>query len=293
MQDIQHERPFPDSLGFPIYLHEDSLSEAHPSVYTNWHTDVEILYGLEGEACVHLDSESHTLRAGRIIVIDGDVLHTIQAVSPVCRYYCMQVSADFLSSHGFDMGNAWFTGAVEEAASLALYEDAAAEYFSYEPYARAAALGKAIALLVRLCRHHSRPDAAQTRRLNRDYPLAVMQALRYIREHLCENMSTDSVSKHVGVSKNYFCRMFRAYTNMTATQYINALRCDYASRLIAESGCNVSEAAHRIGVASVSYFTRLFKRHMGVTPSSVTPARSRGQGARAGGELSRARSSAP
>jgi len=67
--------------------------------------------------------------------------------------------------------------------------------------------------------------------------------------------------------------MFRAYTGMPVIHYINTLRCDYARKLITENGCNVSEAALMVGISNLPYFTRLYKRHMGVLPSKMRPER--------------------
>ncbi|MCL2867270.1 MAG: AraC family transcriptional regulator, partial [Clostridia bacterium] len=105
------------------------------------------------------------------------------------------------------------------------------------------------------------------------YPLTVMRALYYIRVNLCEAISIDDICRHVGMSKYYFCRMFKAYTGMPVIHYINMLRCDYAQKLIAEKGCNVTEAAQTLGIHNLPYFSRLYKRHTGVTPSKMKPER--------------------
>ena len=273
MQDIQHEQSLFEDPAFPLFLHGDELNPSRRSVYTNWHTGVELLYGLEGAARVVLDSETVSFRAGQIVVIGSNVLHTIHADSEVCRYHCLIVSAEFLSTHGLDVESAEFSNVVEDSEALTLFQSIVAEHEAQAPYSRPAILAAVLALFVRLFRYHVRHGAGLKRHLEREYPLAVMQALRYIRANLCETVSIDDISRYVGVSKYYFCRMFRAYTGMPVIHYINTLRCDYARKLITENGCNVSEAAHMLGISNLSYFSRLYKRHMGVLPSKMRPAR--------------------
>ena len=270
-QEIQHEQSLFEDPAYPLFLHRDELNSSRRSVYTNWHSGVELLYGLEGAAKVILDSETVSFKAGQILVIGSNVLHTINADSDLCRYQCLIVSAEFLAAHGLDVEGARFSSLVEDAETVSFFERIVAEHEAQAPYSRPAILALALALFVRLFRYHFRHGAGQKRYLERSYPLAVMQALRYIRVNLCKNMDIDDISKYVGMSKYYFCRMFRAYTGTPVVHYINTLRCDYARRLITENGCNVTEAARTLGISNLPYFTRMFKRHMGVPPSKLRP----------------------
>ena len=273
VQDIQHEQSRFEDPAFPLLLHGDELNATRRSVYTNWHSGIELLYGLEGTAKVMLDSETVPFRAGQIVAIGSNVLHTIHADSDLCRYQCLIVSAEFLSASGFDVEGAGFSFPVEDSETVALFQHIVAEHEAQAPYHRPAILASVLALFVRLFRHYARHGTGIKRHLDREYPLAVMQALHYIRSNLCKNVSIDDISRYVGMSKYYFCRMFRAYTGTPVIYYINTLRCDYARKLIVENGCNVTEAAHRLGISNLPYFTRLYKRHMGVLPSAVRPAR--------------------
>lgn len=67
-------------------------------------------------------------------------------------------------------------------------------------------------------------------------------------------------------SHEYISRSFRKYLNCTPSEYINILRLNYASRLIAERKCSISEACLKSGFKSESYFFSQFKKRFLCTP---------------------------
>jgi AraC-like DNA-binding protein len=68
------------------------------------------------------------------------------------------------------------------------------------------------------------------------------------------------------MSPAYFCRFFKATTGDTATEYILRLRVDMSADLLANSAKSVTDIAYAVGFSSHSYYDRVFKRLMGMTP---------------------------
>ena len=69
------------------------------------------------------------------------------------------------------------------------------------------------------------------------------------------------------LNEKYLCRLFKNYTSMTPIEYINSLRIENACHLMIHSNFSVTDAALESGFNDSSYFTKLFKRHKGITPS--------------------------
>jgi AraC family transcriptional regulator len=65
----------------------------------------------------------------------------------------------------------------------------------------------------------------------------------------------------------HLCRSFRAVTGSSITSYQHALRLRLALPLLRDADSDLSDIALRLGFASHSHFTALFRRHFGVTPS--------------------------
>ena len=98
-------------------------------------------------------------------------------------------------------------------------------------------------------------------------PAAVQRILGYIRENYQKELSLDSISAHTGLSKQYCMRLFKRYTGQTINAYILDLRMRHAAYLLRNTYMNVSEAADYLGFSGTSYFSRVFKKYYGISPS--------------------------
>jgi len=89
--------------------------------------------------------------------------------------------------------------------------------------------------------------------------------IKWAEQHCTNKPSLAEAAKIMGYSKNYFCRLFKDATGVTFLDYLNALRIDRACVEL-KKGMSVSEVCYFCGFESVSYFAKLFKRTVGVTP---------------------------
>ena len=121
-----------------------------------------------------------------------------------------------------------------------------------------------IALLIELAEHHgtflSLPRATDVK------GATVKAVIAYTREHYQEKITLDALSRAVLYDKYALCREFKKYTGQTITDSLNRYRCIKAAELLA-SGASVADAAEHCGFESLSYFTKAFKKHLGVAPS--------------------------
>lgn len=92
--------------------------------------------------------------------------------------------------------------------------------------------------------------------------------LDYIQENYQKNLTLEQMAKTAGISKFYFCRMFRKITGATAVEYINYVRLIHAHRLLVETTIPVEEIARRTGLSSSTNLARIFKKIYGMSPSN-------------------------
>jgi AraC-like DNA-binding protein len=90
--------------------------------------------------------------------------------------------------------------------------------------------------------------------------------IRYIEEHLGENLTVEELAKLVYLHPNYFIMFFKGMLGCSPIQYVNGRRMEIAKKLLMQSDGNISDAARRVGMKSY-YFSRMFKAYTGVTPS--------------------------
>ena len=63
--------------------------------------------------------------------------------------------------------------------------------------------------------------------------------------------------------------MFKDAFGMTFRDYVVRLRLKEAGRLLQNPQASVTEVAYTVGFNDISYFSRMFKRHFGVSPSAM------------------------
>ena len=97
----------------------------------------------------------------------------------------------------------------------------------------------------------------------------VKRVLLYIRENYQAKVTLDSIAKHVLTDKYTLCKIFKKCTGQTIFENINAYRCMKAAEYIS-CGKTVCEAAGLCGFENNSFFTKTFKKHMGVLPSKFS-----------------------
>lgn len=87
----------------------------------------------------------------------------------------------------------------------------------------------------------------------------------YKNYHKPINIEDFSTSQHMSIS--WFIRNFKEYTGSTPTQYLLSLRISNAQTLLETTTYNVTEIANIVGYENPLYFSRIFKKQSGVSPS--------------------------
>lgn len=105
-----------------------------------------------------------------------------------------------------------------------------------------------------------------------NYSPEVTQALSYIQENYHRKISLAAVSDHIGLSSGYLCRIFKEETSVSINAYINSLRMTKAGELLKDKNSYIKEVAISVGFEDQLYFSRLFKRYYGMTPSEYRTA---------------------
>ena len=109
-------------------------------------------------------------------------------------------------------------------------------------------------------------DAAlrfKTDHINYSYEAKI---LRYVNEHLLDNISVDMLSEHFSLSRSQFGRIFKKASGTSPWDYILAKRLLAAKNMISE-GLTAKEAAINCGFEDYSVFYRAFVKKFGHSPS--------------------------
>ena len=92
-------------------------------------------------------------------------------------------------------------------------------------------------------------------------------ARKYFNEHYNEDISIEEYAQSRGMSVSWFLRNFKQMTMKSPMQYILAIRINNAVSLLETTDYNVTEISTIVGYDNPLYFSRIFKKQTGVSPS--------------------------
>ena len=92
---------------------------------------------------------------------------------------------------------------------------------------------------------------------------------RYLECNFCNKVSLEDVSKYVGMSRTYFSIFFKTHYKEGFSDYLTRLRVEKASNMLSQTETPIPAIAAQCGFKTVQYFTRAFKKVMGLTPGAV------------------------
>lgn len=104
----------------------------------------------------------------------------------------------------------------------------------------------------------------------------------YLLARLSEPVTLETLSKELGVGQNTALRVFRQDVGTGIMTYFTKLRIDEAIRLICDTDLSFRSISERLGFESPEYFSRVFKRVMGMTPTEFSKQQSKWKGCLAG-----------
>ena len=92
-------------------------------------------------------------------------------------------------------------------------------------------------------------------------------ARKYFNEHYNEDISIEEYAQSRGMSVSWFLRNFKQMTMKSPMQYILTIRINNAVSLLETTDYNVTEISALVGYDNPLYFSRIFKKQKGVSPS--------------------------
>ena len=90
---------------------------------------------------------------------------------------------------------------------------------------------------------------------------------RYIQRNYSVDMTADTICKKFSCSKSYFSHSFKSYTGKSFREYLIDIRLNYAKQLLKHSSLSVTQISFSVGFNDSNYFSNVFKKKLGVSPS--------------------------
>lgn len=95
----------------------------------------------------------------------------------------------------------------------------------------------------------------------------IRMAKKYINDNYNQSLTLEMVSKEIGFNPTYFSTVFKKETGMNFSDYLKKIRVENAKEMLLNTEKLIEDISFEVGYADIKYFSRLFKKMMGVTPT--------------------------
>lgn len=117
-------------------------------------------------------------------------------------------------------------------------------------------------LLIEICRANENHKIPQSMII----PAEIEKLIWHLKEHYSDEFVMERYVKEHYLSSSSLLRAFRKYTGNTPLQFLINIRLNHAMDLLKTTDCTIGEISVMIGYDNPLYFSRLFSRHVGVSP---------------------------
>jgi len=252
-------------------------TDAETKVDYHYHEFCKILLLVSGKGGYVVDGQRYLLQPGDVVIIGSRSVHRpeLERGNPYERIiiyispeYLLRMSSpdcDLLEIFAAEAGHVLRLKETERkkifAMAAALEKELSGEAFGRELLSNMDLLR----LIVELGRQQRKKDT------NNPHPVIpknprVLEWMRYIDQHLADDLDMDTLADRFYISKYHMMRLFHKETGFTIHTYLMQRRLQAARQLI-ERGMRATEACYRCGFRSYSSFTRAYNKHFGSTPT--------------------------
>jgi YesN/AraC family two-component response regulator len=99
------------------------------------------------------------------------------------------------------------------------------------------------------------------------YSQPVQKVIAKIHLDLKEELTLQAFADMLDLNASYLSSLFKKEVGMTLTEYVNRKRVEYALNLLNTTSLQIQTIAQQCGIIDVNYFTKTFKKYIGMTPS--------------------------
>nr|WP_279286420.1 AraC family transcriptional regulator [Clostridium cadaveris] len=100
-----------------------------------------------------------------------------------------------------------------------------------------------------------------------NYSIYVIDTIDYIHQNYSSNLNVDTICRHIKISKNYLCNIFKKETGDSIIMFLNKYRIEKSKNFLKDRSYSILNVAISVGFKDQSYFCRTFKKYTGISPS--------------------------
>lgn len=263
-----------------IPAHFRKVNTGALTIPAHWHDYLEILLILSGSMTAVVQAKTYTLSQGDILIVNSEDLHMTQTHGSQTEYILLQISARRMQEFFPDFHSIRFSTQIT-ADQMEMQKsrkidtpdhDLLAMLTAYEQKEDGYPLlftSRLYGLLYVLYRNYSsRNNEIQPSSDTRDTS-RITQIMKWIRDSYREPLNLNDAAALLGISREYFCRIFKKYTGQTFLEYLNTVRTMHVYKDMRTSDDTLTNLMEKNGITNYKIFIRTFKKLYGTTPQKA------------------------
>ena len=263
------------TVAFPVSYYCVTPQSERYVMPPHWHKDFEIIRIISGEFRAYLNNVPYTLTKGDIIFVQCGTLHRGEPDN--CIYECIVLDLNLLRKKQNDTVSSFITPVINGRLGInrilnnnddLIYAVANALFSAMKTKEGFYEL-EVVSLLLKLFSLFYKENSFFEIKKNQNTSKQaqnIIKLIDWIEENYTEIITLEKLSEVSGLNPKYICRIFKEYTSKTPINYINEKRIEAACHEMTMNGSSVTKAAYDCGFNDLSYFSKIFKTHKGITP---------------------------
>lgn len=248
-------------------------------VTKHFHKEYELYYLLEGERYYFIDKQTYHIKKGSLVFIEQNQVHKTVGVSSFYHDRILiqipdEVMKQLFSVFGgldiYAYTNCFGVLDLNESGQkhvetllFSMMSEMKGKRLGYEFVVK----GKVTELLIFIMRcKNGEYTTYQVETVKTEKHKKIHEIAEYINLYYKNKISLDYLSKHFYVSKSYLSRIYKEVTGFTVNEYINIVRIKKARLLLETTNTSITEIAEQVGYDSITYFEKVFKTYMEISP---------------------------
>ncbi len=248
----------------PFIYHEDTLPVG-PKCWRNWHENMEFLFFIDGSACELCDGVTYEMHAGELFIVNANCLHEVHP-HETTKIACLIVDQTFFRQNGLIAAGLRLRPHLDQAALGSRFLRVMEAFHNEDVCSAAETRLAVLEFLIWLIRNYREEQGTAAGRGSGKMS-AMLQAARYIHAMVPEKITVEDIAASCALSTSYLMHAFKKTFGCQVTAYVNRVRCEYAKPLLAVETLSVQECGYLSGFSDAAYFSRVFKRHTGLSPA--------------------------
>ncbi|MBR5459606.1 MAG: helix-turn-helix transcriptional regulator [Clostridia bacterium] len=240
--------------------------------YLNWNAkntkitpthrhDCYILYVAKGGLRVLSSREPQIMLPGHFVCFYPESEYFYETLDEGVSYYFAHFTGhsvqELLDRCGIENQRVYNVGVIPEVCNI--WMSLLSEFSEQDRLFSVRASAKLVDIISRLSDRLEREDGVATKKLRR--------SIDYIHENFNKDISVPELAELEHLSGSRYYTLFKEKTGYSPSEYIIVLRMNRACTLMLQEDMTVKETAIQVGYHDPFYFSRLFKKYMGISPA--------------------------